>query len=332
MAERIAEAYLFEVLPKNRYLPAKFWDFAAGKPASPDFRFRDHGSEIIAGLAEVYLLEKVQGRPQAARYRDPLKRFLDLILVAGRTEDGLWYNSIDVKTHEPRDKRGIADTWGYIVNAYQMFDLAEGTSLYADEIRRAMRAAAARKSYPWERQSHDGYADAIESMLYQLPWFDLPEGRLWVDDEIEVMFQMQQSSGFIAEGYLDGNFIRTALLYAFYKTQGVTAHPWREDLQLGAAYDKQKKALHLHLNAGGPWKGVLKFDPPRHRTIWNLPLEYPRLNGSPEWFVVDPKKTYAVIDRKAGTRSLHSGQALAEGLAVGADSERFPLVLTVSGQ
>ena len=111
MAERIAEAYLFEILPLNQYLPASDWDFINGAPASSSFRLRDHGSEIIAGLTELYLLEKMQARPQADRYREPLKKFLDLILVVGRTNDGLWHNSVDIKTHKPSNVK-VVDTWG----------------------------------------------------------------------------------------------------------------------------------------------------------------------------------------------------------------------------
>lgn len=331
MAERIAEAYLFEVLPKNRYLPAMSWDFSTGQPAVRKFHFRDHGNEIIAGLAEVYFMEKMQQRPQATRYRGPLKKLLDLILVVGRTDDGLWYNSVDSHTGQPLETE-VVDTWGYILNAYHTFDLADGTSIYAREIKRTMRAAAARKSFAWEGQHPDGYADAIESMLYLLPWFDLAECHQWVDDEIEVMFHMQWPSGFVVQGHLDGNFIRTSLLYAFYKTQGVIADPWREDVYLGAAYDRSNKKLYVHLSAGGNWDGLLKFDFPRHRAIWHLPLEYPRLNGAPEWFVVEPKKTYAVSDLRTGKTAFHSGQSLAEGLTIRLTHQQAPLLLTISEQ
>ncbi|MFC1485637.1 hypothetical protein ACFL55_01255 [Candidatus Latescibacterota bacterium] len=329
MAECIAEAYFFDILPKSQYLPPSDWNFTEGEPASSSFRFRDHGNEILAGLAELYLLEKIQGRPQAARYREAMKKLLDQILVVGRTENGLWYNTVDIKTHEPLDK-GIIDTWGYILTAYQMFDIAEGTSLYSDEIKRTMRSAAALKSFTWEGTHNDGYADTIESMLYLLPWFDISESHHWVDDEIEVMFHMQSPSGFIEEGYLDGNFIRTSLLYAAYKTQGVLADPWCEDVYLGAVYDRDEKKLYVYFSADTQWKGVLKFDSPRHQTIWNLPVEYPRLNGTPEWFVVELQKNYVVVNLSTGEKSFHTGQSLAKGLAITMDEKDFPLQLMVS--
>lgn len=329
MAERIAEAYFFEILPNNGYLPVNTWNFARGEPDSSHFRLRDHGCEIISGLTELYLLEKALGRPQAARYREPLKKFLDLMLEVGRTEDGLWHNSIDTRTQLPIDK-GVVDTWGYILNAYQMFDMAEGTERYLSEIERTMRAAASRRSFPWEGQNQDGYADAIESMLYMLPCFDISECHRWVDDEIEIMFSKQFPSGFVEEWYLDGNFIRTSLLYATYKTQGITAYPWREDIRLGAVHDDNTKGLYVCLSANFPWKGLLKFDLPRHRYILNLPFNYPRVNATPEWFVVNPEKTYLVTNLNTGARSIHSGQLLITGLALTCDGKESPLFLKVT--
>ena len=315
MAERIAEAYLLDALPKNRHLPATYWDFEAGQPQSEDFRIRDHGSEIVPGLAELYLLEKLKGRPQAQRYREPLELFLDAVLALPRTEDGLWYSVHDARTSEVLDIRPI-DTWGYILLGYQTFDMAEGSGKYGSEIERVMRAAASRLSFSWEGDLLDGYADTIESMLYLLPWHNIPECHRWVDNEIEVMFNKQSDSGFIEKWYLDGNFIRTSLLYATYKTQGITLAPWREDVRLGAVYDIAAEELYVHLSAEAAWEGLVHFDQPRHRTMWNLSFEYPRLNGTPEWFTVEPEDSYTVVSLDTGEESLHSGQQLANGLSV----------------
>lgn len=320
MAERIAEAYLFEMLPRSHYLPPTYSDFESGQPLQAEVRFRDHGSEIIPGLVELYLLEKELERPQAARYQAPLRRMLEAVLARGRAEDGLWYSIVDLETDQPVN-RGIVDTWGYILNAYQAFDLVEGTDTYAAEIEGVMRAVTIYRSFPWEGLLQDGYADTIESMLYLLPWFDIPECHRWVDDEIEVMFDKQLPSGFVEEWYLDGNFIRTALLYATYKTQGVTYWPWRWDVRLGSTYDKADGVLYVYASAETPWEGVLEFDVPRHRTIWNMPFEYPRLNGTPEWFVVEPEGMYLVVDLDTGESSVYSGQVLAEGLAVSLGGE-----------
>ena len=328
MAERIAETFLFEIIPKNDGLPAAFWDFAEGKSITSRFKFRDHGNEIIPGLSEIYFLEKAKGRPQAARYREPLKKFLDLILTVGRTGDGLWYNTVNTQTREVIDK-SVIDNWGYVLNGFKTFDLAEGTNIYAAEIQRGMRGAASRKSFPWQGVDQDGYADTIESMLYLLPWFDIPECRAWVDDEIEVLFLKQLPSGFVEGWYLDGNFIRTALLYAQYKTQGAMAAPWREDVRMGAALDKRGNALFIYITADSPWTGAVQFDYPRHRVIWNMSADYPRLNSTPEWFVVEPKETYGVLNLDSGKKKLCSGESLIRGFAVTLDGRR-PVRLKVA--
>lgn len=141
---------------------------------------------------------------------------------------------------------------------------------------------------------------------------------------------MQSPSSFTSKGYLDGNFIRTSLLYATYKTQGIGPEPWREDTYLGAAYDKSEKVLYVYLNSPTPWEGVLKFDLPRHQTILNLPFNYPRLNTTPEWFVVNIQKTYTVVDLKTGKETLNSGQALADGFQISLDEKNSPLFLKIS--
>ena len=346
MAERIGEAYLFDIFPNNQGLPADYWDFEAQRPLQEDTRFRpaaesgadvnpfrlvDHGGEIIPGLAELYFLEKLQNRPQADRYRQPLQQLLEKILVTGRTDEGLWYNSVDVNTLQPLDDN-LADTWGYILNGFHTFDLAEGSDHYAAEIERAMRAAATQHSINWESNWQDGYADSIESMLYLLPWFDIPECHYWVDDEIEVLFLKQRPDGFLEEWYLDGNFVRTALLYAQYKTQGLLLDPWKENVRVGATLDQDSDTLYVHLAAQGSWQGRLRFDGPRHRTLWNLPTEYPRLNGLPQWYVVEPQGVYTVTNLQSGEQDTYSGQELLDGLPITLDSQDNVLQLTVSSE
>jgi hypothetical protein len=137
-----------------------------------------------------------------------------------------------------------------------------------------------------------------------------------VDDEIEVMFLKQRGDGLVEGWYLDGNFVRTALLYAQYKTQGLGLDPWRESVRVGAAFDRENGMLHVYLAAQEPWQGKLRFDTPRHRTLWNLPFEYPRVNGAPEWYTVEPESVYLITNLDTGEVSSFSGRELAEGLPI----------------
>ena len=113
-------------------------------------------------------------------------------------------------------------------------------------------------------------------------------------------------------GYADGNFNRTSLMYALWKTQGTSAHPWRGDLRFGAV--RSGGALLLTVDADSAWAGELRFDVPRHRTILGLPADWPRINSYPEWFTVEAERRYRVSDAATGESSLHTGAELARGL------------------
>jgi hypothetical protein len=137
-----------------------------------------------------------------------------------------------------------------------------------------------------------------------------------VDEEMEVLLARQQSDGFVEKQYLDGNYIRTVLLYASYKMQGVRLDPWTSDISLGAAADQESKKLYIHLSAQKPYKGRLIFDVPRHASFWNLPADYPRVNGQPEWFTVEASQSYIITGLVPGKRLTMNGQELARGWPV----------------
>ena len=99
---------------------------------------------------------------------------------------------------------------------------------------------------------------------------------------------------------------------------------------LGAAHDREGRRLYVHLSAGAAWRGLLKFDTPRHRDIWNLPFEYPRLNGLPQWFVVEPDKEYVVKDLGSGRQVVESGAVLATGLQIALPEGRGSVRLEIS--
>ena len=64
--ERIGDAYVREVLPRNHGLPGYTWDFE--KHEGPDrMRLRDHGNEIVVGLhAAARARERALWRTRAA--------------------------------------------------------------------------------------------------------------------------------------------------------------------------------------------------------------------------------------------------------------------------
>ena len=284
-------------------------------------KLRDHGCEIIGGLSELFLSLHHLKHPKLAAYRPPLYRLLDRILVFGRNADGLFYNAINLQDQSLIDER-IADTWGYILNAYYTVWLVDEKVEYLEAVRKPFRALNANyRNYNWEPGkhrgplgSHDGYADAIESGINLFNRENDSDLHQWIDSEIQVMFGMQQPDGIIEGWHGDGNFARTALMYGLWKTQGARLSSWNPSLRLGAA--TTKKGTYFVIRAAADWNGKLMFDPIRHKTILNLPLDYPRINQFPEWFTVDPKLEYKITASEPKLSNTYSGAKLLHGLPV----------------
>ena len=140
---------------------------------------------------------------------------------------------------------------------------------------------------------------------------------------------MQQPDGMVEGWHGDGNFARTSMMYSLWKTQGVTALNWRDDIQLGAV--KSSNGIKVYLKSGEAWTGGLKFDLQRHRLQMGMPVDYPRINQFPEWFTSDATTQYRVqifkevydknrkdyaVSKKSGESKTYSGKALQDGIPV----------------
>lgn len=299
-ARRIADAYVFEVLPGNEGLPSLNWDFTAHKGDSR-VRLRDHGNEVVLGLVLVYALEQYLDTPRAARYRPVLARMLDRIL-ASANPDGMLFNQIEAKTLKPADA-GLSDNWGYVYGAVYTFYQCTGQPKYREAVVRVLRNLPKYRNYDWENGSFDGYADAIESALYLVAREPVPEALDWIESEIQVMAAMQKPSGLIEHWYGEGNFNRTSLLYMYYKSQGCRPDHWVPGLRLGAV--RRGQSLYLSLETSGSatsWNGRICFDFARHRRVLNFNRNYVRLNEFPEWYVADENTLYRVSSQKGNER------------------------------
>jgi len=149
-----------------------------------------------------------------------------------------------------------------------------------------------------------------------------------VDRQVPAIWARERPDGGAGAGYLDGNVVRSSLLYADWKSAGVAARPWRADLALGAARDRGG-AWVVRLEAATGWRGRLRFDLPRHRTVWSMPFAHPRRNAPPEWLTVEPGARYLVRDLLAGVERGVSGAELAAGLPVTARAG-VPVLLRVA--
>ena len=323
---RVADNFL---LPGGKNHPTR--DFAT-------LRLRDHGCEIVGGLCEFYATLHHAGRLPGGRewaekkavYQPHLHEMLDRILAVGRNADGLLYNEVDPRTGAVVDAE-LSDSWGYVFDAFYTVFLVDGTAAYRDALIAPLAALDKNyRGFNWESRpdharfpygSHDGYADSIESALNLYNRFTtdprVASVTAWMDSEIQRLWASQRRDGLIEAWHGDGNFARTTIMYCLWKTQGVTAQPWREDLRLGAARDVTG-TLHVVLTSDKPWIGKLVFDRPRHAENLHLPEDWPRINQFPEWFTVRTGENYTV--RSTSVSGVLPGAQLAAGLDVAIDS------------
>ncbi|MBM4050050.1 MAG: hypothetical protein FJ279_33555 [Planctomycetes bacterium] len=274
-------------------------------------RLIDHGCEVINGLSELYVAVAHAAPEKKKAYEKPMHEMLDRILEVGRNEHGMLYSSINPKTGE--HSKGICDTWGYDYDAVYSVWLLDKTEAYRDAVRHALSSLKAHYTgHNWG--GADGYADSLEGAINLFNRERIPSAGEWIDSEIRAMWGIQKADGVIEGWHGDGNFARTSLMYALWKTAGATVQPWRADVRFGAVLDGD--ALYLSLTADQPWEGRLLFDRARHKAHLRLPLDYPRINQFPEWFTAQADRGYRVRDFRTGKETAHSGKELLDGIAL----------------
>lgn len=298
---------------------------------SHELRLRDHGGEIVSGLAEFFVMVWHADRKQADRFREPLRQLLDQILEVGQAPDGMLYDIVDLQNGKVL-RRQIIDTWGYIYNAHLTWDIVTGEERYRPGIRRALQSLPAQYAdfrwetvYPWG--GSDEYADTLESALVLDNRLHVAGVEEWILHTLPRLWAFQKADGTVNRLYDDGSLARTALLVANRMAEGVRAEPWRDDLRLGAVASDGR--LNVWLAADRPWEGRLVFDSPRSRLVLHLPVNYPRINEWPEWHVVTPSASYRLtVD--AGPPQQHPGSKLLAGLPVRLDGS-YPTKIVLAG-
>jgi hypothetical protein len=318
-ARRIGHAYVEEALPGNFGVPGMKWDFTA-HTGERRLRLRDHGNEIVVGLTLLYAIEH-QLRSEYERRDGPVvKRMLDRILQSA-TADGMLYNDVDAETLAPIDTR-LSDNWGYVYGAVYTYFQVTGDTAYRDAVRRVLVNLPKYRKHVWEPRnpsdnlplgSFDGYADAIESAIYLVNREPVQEALDWIDSEMQVMLAMQRADGHIEDWYGEGNFNRTALLYAYMKSLGVRPARWEPGVGVGAVRD----GTRLIVSLATPAPRGIQFDFARHTRVMNLQQNYVRLNEFPEWFTVDENTLYR-IGRIGAAGEIRLGSELIAGVTLGA--------------
>jgi len=291
-------------------------------------RLRDHGCEILSGLSEAYLAAHFAAPDKKKTYHEPIHAMFDRVLQIGRNEHGLFYNRVNPRTGEAIDKK-CCDTWGYTYNGVYAVYLVDGTESYRDAVRKVLSNLNDHyRNYLWGHESviADEYADSIEGAINLFNREPIPSVADWIDSEVRVMFDIQKPDGVIEGWHGDGNFARTAIMYALWKTQGTSMSPWREDVRLGAS--RKGRTLYISLSARSPWKGRIVFDKPRHRTFMKLPLDYPRINQFPEWYTPEAGDRYEAVSR--GRSTTYTGRELHDGIPAELLPDALQLHLSVA--
>jgi hypothetical protein len=293
-ARRIADAYIEEVIPGSHGVPSGKWDFTA-HTGDQHLRLRDHGNELIVGLVLQYANEHRRQTPRVTKWKPVIAHLLDRVLESANP-DGMLYNEVATDTLKPFNS-GLSDNWGYIYGAVYTFYQCTGEARYRDAVLKALRNLPNYRRYVWEPRpndpqltlgSFDGYADSLESALYLVAREPVPQALDWIESEMQVMLDMQKPDGHIEYWYGEGNFNRTAMLYAFMQSAGVRPAHWRPGMRVGGIQDGPRLRLSLTV----PSATVIRFDYARHRRVLNLDRNYVRLNEFPEWFVVDENTLY----------------------------------------
>ena len=301
MAGRIADAAVMQMLTANHGLPAQVYDYQIDAAVRGFVQIRDHGNELVVGLSEAYALAvhhaaagDTRWRDRADRWAAPLADMYTTILERARDDAGLLVGSIDAETLLPRDANA-SDNWGYVVcgaelycQAAQRHGAVPARTLESirGHIASLVEAVLRTDGHPWEGTHQDGYADSLESAMYAAaycPYLDRARIKAWVDSQIPILYGKQRSDGFVDEHFLDGNFMRTCLLYALMCSGGWTATPWSLDVGVGYVSTGDSTGVLVVAAGEGGWEGVLKPDSPRHRHTLGLPWNWPRINSWPEW-------------------------------------------------
>lgn len=292
---RIADAYMEEVLPGNHGVPSGKWDFRA-HTGDGRLKLIDHGNETIAGLLQQFALENYHRTPRAEKWRPGIALMLDRVLASANPH-GMLYNEVDAATLKPLNTR-LSDNWGYVYGAMYTFYQCTGETKYRDAVRRVLKNLPHYRNHVWESNStpemplgsFDGYADSIESALYLVNREPVPEALDWIDSEMQVMMAMQKPDGHIENWYGEGNYNRTATIYALMKSQGVRPERWEPGVRVGAV----REGARLYLSLDMPAARRIQFDYARHKREINLDQNYVRLNEFPEWYAVDENTLYRV--------------------------------------
>lgn len=296
----IVDAYLSEAFPANHNLPPQEFDFESGKVVSSALKIADHGNEVVLGFAEAYSMAVARKddpvwAARAERWAGPIAQMLERIMVIGQRPDGILGSRIHPDKECLVDNRPN-DNWGYVIVGALCFNeaarrdgrVAPEQLERIDQLIDKIVARVAKQDATRFTGGMDSIADTLESAIYVAAYSPRHRTQMlrWVDRQMPELYEHLQKPW--KPNYLDGNFVRTSLLYAEVCSGGWRAEPFRSDVAVGFAMNKAGHKAVLNCKVNQSWSGSLIPDQNRHRTVLNLPWNWPRLNSWPEWFALTP--------------------------------------------
>jgi hypothetical protein len=76
------------------------------------------------------------------------------------------------------------------------------------------------------------------------------------------------------------------------------------------------RGIAIVLKSTKGYKGKLEFDIPRYQAYMGFKHDWPRMNTMPEWFTVEPDRSYSVKNMATGKIGKYTGQQLHEGIPI----------------
>ena len=294
-------------------------------------RLSDHGCEIIGGLGLLFAVDSKVAPEKCKQYRPHMEFMFDEILKRGTNSDGVIIGTLQ-DAAGPHDEVTLRDGWGYDFVGFLDYDLALGTARYSDAIRKPMTNLLKPRyeRFNWDSGSRDNVADSVEGGLYLAYRIPVPETFLWADREIATMLVDHTDPDRLWGVHkLEANTVRTVLIHTMLHTRNTIARPWQQGLQLGAA--PCGDGICLYVKSEEPYEGRIQFDVPRHRLTMGFEEDWPRMNGVPEWFTVEPDEEhqYTVEDVDGGLARKVAGKALSDGFSIRLEPGK-PLRLVVT--
>ncbi len=282
-------------------------------------RLSDHGCEIIGGFGLLLAVDATACPERSKQYAPHIRYMCDEILRRGTNSDGIIVGQLQDKPG-PHDNVTLRDGWGYDYVAFLDYDLATGEDRYRKRIEFALSnlLKPRYKGFNWNHPSRDNIADSVEGGLYLLNRLPVEQGLQWADREIATV--LVDTSKPIDRTWLwdthklEANTVRTVLIHAMLHTRNTILRPWRRDLKLGAA--PLAGGLAVVTQADKPYAGKIEFDLPRHRLYMGFKKDWPRMNTVPEWFTVEPDRTYVLRDLGRGSEVRYTGRQLHAGVPV----------------